>query len=150
MAGIFSTHPFYMQYVCKFTPSSLHHIQNNLKLWLFFKGMVVALDGSHININCPVSMHDACCNRKGFLLQNCLFACSFNMLFTYALCGWEGSTSDARLWENAKGLHLPEGCFLLADTGFPHCERLLVPYRGGQYHLSESGSQHQRLFLFID
>ena len=40
--------------------------------------------------------------------------------------------------------------FLLADTGFPHCERLLVPYQGGQYHLSESRSQHQRLFLFID
>ena len=150
MARIFSTCPFYMQYVCEFTPSSPHHIWNNLKLWPFFKGMVGAIDGSHININCPVSMRDACHNRKGFLLQNCLFACSFDMLFTYALCGWEGSTSDARLWENAKGLRLPEGCFLLADTGFPHCEKLLVPYRGGWYHLSESRSQHQRLFLFID
>ena len=60
------------------------------------------------------------------------------------------STSDAGLWENAKGLHLPEGCFLLVDPGFPHCEKLLVPYRGGRYHLSESGSQHQRLFLFVD
>ena len=48
------------------------------------------------------------------------------MLFTYALCGWEGSASDACLWENAKGLCIPEGCFLLVDTGFPHCEKLLV------------------------
>ena len=150
MARIFSTCPFYMQYVCEFTPWSPHHIQNNPKLWPFFKGMVGAIDGSHININCPASMHNACRNRKGFLLQNCLFACSFNMLFTYALCGWEGSASDAHLWENVKGLHLPEGCFLLVDPGFPHCEKLLVPYRGGRYHLSESGSQHQRLFLFVD
>ena len=111
MAGIFSTHPFYMQYVHKFTPSSPHLIRNNPKLCPFFKGVVGTINGSHININCPVSMCDACCNRKGFLSQNCLFACSFDMLFTYALCGWEGSTSDARLWENAKGLCLPEGCF---------------------------------------
>ena len=70
-------------------------------------------------------MCDACHNRKGFLSQNCLFACSFNMLFTYALCGWEGSASDAHLLENAKGLHLPEGCFLLLDAGFPHCKSYL-------------------------
>ena len=52
------------------------------------------------------------------------------MLFTYALTasGWEGSVSDAHLWENATGLHIPDGCFLLTDAEFPHCEKLLVPY----------------------
>ena len=64
MARIFSTCPFYTQYVCEFTPWSPHHIQNNPKLWPFFKGVVGTIDGSHININCPASMHDACCNRK--------------------------------------------------------------------------------------
>ena len=33
-------------------------------------------------------MCNACHNRKGFLSQNCLFACSFDMLFTYTL--WAG------------------------------------------------------------
>lgn len=59
------------------------------------------------------------------------------MLFTYALTGWEGSASDSRIWQNATGLHIPDGCFLLADLGFPHCKKLLVPYRGIRYHLAE-------------
>jgi hypothetical protein len=61
------------------------------------------------------------------------------MLFTYALTGWEGSISDSRLWEKATAgsLRIPEGCFLLADAGFPNCEEFLVPYQSVRYHLAE-------------
>ena len=62
------------------------------------------------------------------------------MRFTYALTGWEGSASDAC---NATGLRILDGCYLLADAGFPHCEKLLVPYRGIRYHFAE----HQRAGL---
>jgi len=137
MVHVFSSPPFYTKYVHQPTPSLSPYIRDNPKLWPFLKGAVGAIDGSHIHLNCPSSMRVACRNRKGFLSQNCLFCCSFGMLFTYALTGWEGSASDARLWENATGLQIPDGCFLLADAGFPHCEKLLVPYRGVRYHLAE-------------
>ena len=137
MASIFSSRPFYTKYVRQPTASPSPYIRNNPNFWPFLKGAVGAIDGSHIHLNSPSSMHVACRNRKGFISPNCLFCCSFDMLFTYALTGWEGSASDARLWENATGLHIPDGCFLLADAGFPHCEKLLVPYRGVRYHLAE-------------
>ena len=139
MTHIFSSPPFYTTYV--FQPTATDppspYLQQNPKFWPFFQGAIGAIDGSHIHLACPSSMRVACRNRKGFLSQNCLFCCSFVMNFTYALTGWEGSVSDARLWENAKGLHIPVGCFLLADAGFPHCQELLIPYRGVRYHLAE-------------
>jgi hypothetical protein len=141
MASIFSSPPFYTKYVRQPTASESPspYIRNNPKLWPFLKKAVGAIDGSHIHLNCPSSMHVACRNRKGFISQNCLFCCSFDMLFTYALTGWEGSISDSRLWEKATAgsLRIPEGCFLLADAGFPNCEELLVPYRSVRYHLAE-------------
>jgi hypothetical protein len=80
-------------------------------------------------------------NRKGFVSQNCLFVCLFTLLFTYVLTGWEGSATDARIWADAiaHDLIIPEGWYLLADAGFPHCKQLLVPYRGVRYHLAEWG-----------
>jgi hypothetical protein len=86
-------------------------------------------------------MRPAYRNRKGFLSQNCLFSCTWDLRFTYALTGWEGSASDARIYHTAKrrDLKIPSRCYLLADAGFPHCEELLVPYRGVRYHLAEWG-----------
>ena len=63
------------------------------------------------------------------------------MRFTYTLTGWEGSATDARVYDDAitSDLHIPEGKYLLADAGYPlRCE-LLVPYRGVRYHLAEWG-----------
>jgi hypothetical protein len=139
MARIFSSCPFYTQYVHQIsaTDPPSPYLRNNPKLWPFFAGCLGAIDGSHIHLSCPASMWVACHNRKGFLSQNCLFCCSFEMYFTYGLTGWEGSASDACLWANARGLNIPDGCYLLADAGFPHCQQLLVPYRGVHYHLAE-------------
>jgi hypothetical protein len=146
MVHIFSSPPFYPKYVYQPTASDPppSYLRDNSKLWPFFKGCLGAIDGSHIHLACPSSMRAACCNRKGFLSQNCLFCCSFKLVFTFALTGWEGSASDARLWANAHRLHIPDGCFLLADAGFLHCKELLVPYRGVRYHLAE----HQQANLW--
>ena len=78
-------------------------------------------------------------NRKGYLSQNCLFACDFNFNFTYALCGWDGSVSDAALWRDAitNNIWMPADRYLLGDAGFPSCNAILVPYRGVRYHLRE-------------
>ena len=79
------------------------------------------------------------CNRKGYLLQNCLFICDFECDFTYTLCGWDGLVSDGALWRDAvqNGLEVPVDRYLLADAGFPSSDALLVPYCGVHYHLKE-------------
>jgi hypothetical protein len=148
MIHIFSTPPFYTNYVKQVTPYDppASYLQENPKLWPYFQRALGAIDGSHIHLAAPSFLHDSCRNRKGFLSQNCLFVCSFNFLFSYALTGWEGSAADARVYEDAidSDLSIPNGWYLLADAGFPHCQQLLVPYRGIRYHLAEWGRANVR------
>jgi hypothetical protein len=151
MAFIFSNPPFYTKFVRQPTANDLvsRYIQNNPKLQPFLIGGIVigAIDGSHIHAWAPGARRAAFRNRKGYLSQNCLCCCSFDLLFTYALTGWEGSASDARIYHNAverQDLKIPDGCYLLADAGFPHCKQLLVPYRGVRYHLAEWGRAQLR------
>jgi DDE superfamily endonuclease len=143
MIFIFSSPPFYTAYVHLPTaddpvPSP---IRNNPKFWPFFKDALAAIDGSHIHCAPPASERAFYRNRKGFVSQNCLFACSFNLEFVYSLTGWEGSASDARVYDDArsKDLHIPDRKYYLADAGFPMCQQLLTPYRGPRYHLAEWG-----------
>ena len=96
-----------------------------------------AIDGSHMSISPPAIIQSLYQNQKGFLSQNCLCVCNFNMLFTYILTGWEGSATDAWVWADAlaKGFLVPEGFYYLVDAGYPHYKELLVPFCGVQYHL---------------
>src|SRR5271155_707686 len=126
MVQIFSSQPFYSKYIHQ--PSSNqspHLLCHNKKLWPFFQHALGAIDGSHIHFSPPVFCQAAYRNRKGFLSQNCLFACSFNLMFTYALTGWEGSAADARVYHDAvnSDLVIPEGWYYLGDAGFPHCDQ---------------------------
>lgn len=143
MLGIFSSPPFYTTHVHLPTADSpiSMKIRNNPKFWPFFKDALGALDGSHIHSAPPASERAFNRNRKGFISQNCLFACDFSLLFIYALTGWEGSATDARVYEDAytSDFHIPVGKYYLADAGFPLCDQLLVPYRSVRYHLAEWG-----------
>ena len=69
-------------------------------------------------------------NHKGFLSQNCLFICGFDLDFKYTLCGWEGSASDVWVYEEVLtcGLVIPEGKYILDDLGYSYRGKLLVPY----------------------
>ena len=143
MLDIFSSQPFYTTHVrlpTHDTPVS-SEIRDNPKCWPYFKDAIGAVDGSHIHAHPPSFSHHLYHNRKGFVSQNCLFVCNFDLNFTFALTGWEGSATDARLWDVAHhdGLNIPPGKYLLADLGFPSCKELLVPYRGVRYHLAEWG-----------
>ena len=148
----FSSHPFYTTNVRlpRADDPASPTIRENPKLWPYFKDALGALDGSHIHSSPPLNERAACRNRKGFLSQNCLFGCSFEFKFVYALTGWEGSATDARVYEDAllNGLDIPEGKYYLADAGFPSCEKLLVPYRSTRYHLAEWGRARVRYFNF--
>ena len=150
MTKIFSHAPFYTDYVKQLTPADnpSQYIIENPKLRHFSKALG-AIDGSHIHVSPPRFMLDSCCNRKGFLSQNCLFCSSFDFLFTYSLTGWEGSAADARIYGDAirTDLNVPDGWYFLADAGFPHCKELLVPYQGIRYHLHERGKANLR-YLF--
>jgi len=148
---IFSSPPFYSKHVrlATATDSVAYEIRSNAKFWPFFKDALGAMDGSHIHSAPPAVERASYRNRKGFISQNCLFACSFDLLFTYAYTGWEGSATDARVYEAARSLDLviPHGKYYLADAGFPSCDELLVPYRGVRYHLAEWGRAGQRYVL---
>lgn len=143
MVVIFSSAPFYTAHVRLPTANdpTPAEILSNPKFYPFFKDAIGAIDGSHIHFS-PTSYSRALYrNRKGFISQNCLFACLFCLQFCYALTGWEGSATDARIWADAisHDLNIPEGKYFLADAGFPACDQLLLPYRGVRYHLAEWG-----------
>jgi hypothetical protein len=95
MLIIFSTPPFYSKYVHLPSDKVSQKIRENPKFWPFFKDAIGALDGSHIHATPPALERAAYRDRKGLVSQNCLFACDFDMNFTYALTGWEGSATDA-------------------------------------------------------
>ena len=118
------------------------HIATNPKFSPFFNKCLGALDGIHI----PAHKTAAYQNRKGFLSQNVLAACDFNMKFTYLRVGWEGTAHDARVLDDArsKDFPIPEGHFYLADAGYGLDWGILVPYRGTWYHLREQAAAGQR------
>ena len=56
-----------------------------------------AIDGTHIRVTIPEEDQSTFRNRKGFLSQNVMAACSFDLKFQYILAGWEGSVHDGKL-----------------------------------------------------
>jgi len=121
------------------------HILSSNTFTPYFNGCIGALDGTHLPVHVPKAGHAAFHNRKGVLLQNVLAVCTMDMQFLYMLAGWEGSTSDSRMFEDAlrKGFMIPKDHYYLADAGYPNCDPLLVPYRGVRYHLREWGMRNE-------
>jgi hypothetical protein len=105
-------------------------ILNDEGLYPYFKDCIGAIDGTHIPAFIRTKKRVPFCNRKGFLSQNVLAACSFDFRFVYVLPGWEGSASDSLVYQDARttDLQIPEGKFYLADAGFPNTDGLLAPY----------------------
>jgi len=121
-------------------------IQNNPKMMPFFKDCIGALDGTHIPCQPPKKDAKPYRNRKGFLSQNVLAVCSFDLRFLYVLPGWEGSAADGSVLSDAmfdKGLIIPKGKYFLGDAGYPLKPFCLTPYRGIRYHLREWSQGNQ-------
>ena len=140
----FSQHHHFTQHISVCLPTAddppPDEIRNNPKLWPFFKDAIGALDGSHIHISSPASERASYRNCKGFISQNCLFACDFSLKFVYALTGWEGSAMDAWIYKDAPthDLLIPPHKYYLADAGFPLCDQLLIPYWSVHYQIAEA------------
>lgn len=95
----------------------------------YFLKCIGALDGTHIAASVPTAMAPPYRNRKGYLSQNVLGVCNFNMEFTYVLAGWEGSAHDGRVLDDALfngGLQIPSDRYLLADAGYSNSD--YTPY----------------------
>lgn len=108
-------------------------------LYPYFQDAIGALDGTHIPAKVPAEDVARFRNRKGEITQNVLGICTFSLLFTGLVPGWEGSAHDGRVlqWALENGFHIPEGKYFLADAGYALKKGILTPYRGVRYHLRE-------------
>lgn len=111
-----------------------------------FRHCIGAIDGSHIPAKVKESIQSRWRNRKGYISQNILAACDFDMEFVYVCAGWEGSAHDGRVYQFAinNDFIIPDGKYYLADAGYGLKRGLLTPYRGIRYHLKEQGRASQR------
>ncbi|KAL9688466.1 hypothetical protein QQ045_032887 [Rhodiola kirilowii] len=117
-------------------------ISRNSKYWPYFKDCVGSIDGSHFRVKVSNEVVHRYRGRKPYPTQNVLAACDFNLRFTYVMPGWEGSTSDSRILDNAlqrnmDKLIVPRGKYYLVDAGFQLRTGFLAPYRSTRYHLKE-------------
>ncbi|KZZ93606.1 Transposase, IS4-like protein [Ascosphaera apis ARSEF 7405] len=112
-------------------------------VWPYMEGCIGAIDGTYLLLQSPAKQQPRWRNRKGFIPQNVLACCDFDMNFTFIFAGMEGSAHDCRILhkatEDAKFMDkIPPGCFLLADAGYPASNpKLLTPYQCTRYHLKE-------------
>jgi hypothetical protein len=128
------------------TPLS-NRISNNPKYFPYFKDCIGALDGTHVACYIPPSEQPRYRNRKGYISQNVLAICNFELLFTYILPGWEGSAHDQRILSDAlyqHGLQIPPEKYYLGDAGYSNSDYCMVPYRGVRYHLKEQRQANQK------
>lgn len=114
-------------------------IAQNPKLFPFFENACGAMNDSQLDVSLSEEDRESCRNQKGGVTQIILACCSFDLLFQYILSEWEGSATDALLYQSAQAttLLVIPGKYYLADAGFGECDALLVPYHGVCYHLKE-------------
>ncbi|XP_039118880.1 putative nuclease HARBI1 [Dioscorea cayenensis subsp. rotundata] len=119
------------------------YIQGDVRYWPYFKDCIGAIDGTHVAILVPAEKQVPFMNRKGYTSTNILAACDFNMCFTFALIGWEGSAHDTRILMEAlrnsslKFPQPPEGKYYLVDSGYPTMKGFLGPYKSARYHIPQ-------------
>lgn len=124
-------------------------IRRNPRFYPFFKDVLGAIDGTHIDAFIDESDIARFRNRKGAVTQNVLVVCAMDGRVLFALPGWEGSATDARVLEDAKkrGFIIPSGKMYLADAGYSLQDSILTPYRQVRYHLKEWGRSTE---LYVD
>ncbi|KAK1275366.1 hypothetical protein QJS04_geneDACA000815 [Acorus gramineus] len=116
------------------------HVRHNKIFYPYLKNAVGAIDGTHIPALVRKNKATRYRNRKGWISQNVMAACSFDLQFQYVAVGWEGSTADMRVlrWAlESGGFSVPEGKYYLVDSGYANTDKFLAPYRSHRYHLSE-------------
>ena len=123
-------------------------LKENPKIWPFLEECLGALDECHISIAVPSSQQSVWRNRKGWISQNILVACDFDLNFIYIFARMEGSAHDSAVLAracNKNGFGLSNDNYFLADAGYSARSRLmLVPYSGVAYHLKKYAKTNKR------
>jgi hypothetical protein len=91
--------------------------------WPYFKGVVGAIDGSHVPVVVPAedTINHTC--HHGYTSQNLLADCDFDMRFIYVVVGWPDYAHDTRIINHAlanfddflvppKGIHMTYVLFI--------------------------------------
>ncbi|KAK8916146.1 hypothetical protein KSP39_PZI022169 [Platanthera zijinensis] len=78
-------------------------IRSDARYMPFFKDCVGAIDGTHVDARIPVEDQVRYIGRHGTTTQNVMAVCDFNMCFTFALAGWEGTAHDSRIFARTLG-----------------------------------------------
>ncbi|XP_020578175.1 putative nuclease HARBI1 [Phalaenopsis equestris] len=90
-------------------------ISKDARYMPFFKDCIGAIDGTHVDARIPNNDKVAFIGRCGSPTQNVMVVCDFNLCFTFAKAGWEGSAHDSRVFKsatrnpNTKFSHPPTG-----------------------------------------
>ncbi|XP_057971689.1 uncharacterized protein LOC131160255 isoform X2 [Malania oleifera] len=124
-------------------------ILGNNRFYPYFKDCIGVIDGMHIPAHVPAKDQSRFRNRKGYLSQNVLAACTFDLQFIFIYPGWEGSAADSRVLNAV--LHDPdqnfppilEGRYYLVDSGYSNVEGFIAPFQGVRYHLHDYRGANQ-------
>ncbi|XP_025636198.1 uncharacterized protein [Arachis hypogaea] len=109
----------------------------------FKEDAIGVIDGTHVPVIVSTEDQIRFIGRKGIPTQNVMAKCNFDMEFTFALVGWEGTAYDRRVFLYAIGTSElnfqkpPPGKYYLVDAGYPEKIGYLGPYKGATYHLPE-------------
>ncbi|XP_026396375.1 uncharacterized protein LOC113291008 [Papaver somniferum] len=140
-------------------PDTPTEILENPRFYPYFKDCIGAIDGTQIPAMVGLDEQVPFWCRKGFISQNVLVACSFDLQFQYVLAGCSVVFRDPLnlicesilliLTGGSQFSGLPNGkivqCkFYLGDAGFANMPQFITPYRGVRYHLKEFGGNRPK------
>lgn len=123
------------------------NIRNNPGSWPYFRNVLGAIDGTHIECTVPRDRQARYRNRHSWTSQNVMGVVGLDLSFLYVLSGWEGSAADMRVLRDAIGRHgfrVPDGRQYLVDCGYANTDKFIAPYRGVTYHIPEFNARRQR------
>ncbi|KAL5567609.1 hypothetical protein UlMin_024184 [Ulmus minor] len=126
-------------------------IRFNPKYYPYFQDCIGAIDGTHIAAHAPSNVANNYRGRKSNVTTNMLAVCSFDMLFTYVVTGWEGAVHDSRVLTtqledpNSGFPHPPPGKYYLVDSGYSNKPGYLAPFRNVPYHLRDARRRGGRI-----
>ncbi|PHT41070.1 hypothetical protein CQW23_19924 [Capsicum baccatum] len=102
---------------------------------LLVKDDIGALDGTHVKARLPHGQEILYIDSKGYPTQN-IFVVDFDMCFTSALAGWEGSAHGSYIFRETlhrQELNFPhplKNKYYLVDSRYSHIKGYMAPYRG--------------------
>jgi hypothetical protein len=81
--------------------NTVHQRLRSARFAPYFDNCIGAIDGTHVPVTVPTDKVVQYTTRNGFITQNVLAICDFNMRFTFVVAGWPGSVHDMRVFKDA-------------------------------------------------